>query len=85
MDPDPLSKIIKSLRKRGFIKEANILEDLFEVKPSPQMALITECPICGPEKGLPCALCHGAGELVSIVADDEEDQRVTKELAPKKK
>jgi hypothetical protein len=83
-DPSPIHKIIKSLKKRGFVKEANILEDLFIVEPPRQTGIAVDCPICGGKKGLPCALCEGAGELVSAVPDDEEDQRITQELDLKK-
>ena len=80
-DPSPIIKLINSLRKRGFVKEANILEELFTVEPPhARTALVTDCPICGGQRGNKCELCKGTGELVSIVADDEEDQRIVEEL-----
>lgn len=82
MDPDPhIVKIINSLRKRGFVKEAGILEDIFTTEPPHKKALVTECPICGPVEADPnCVLCDGSGELVSIVPDDEEDKRIADAL-----
>lgn len=84
MDPEPstISKLINSLKKRGFEKEAGVLEEIF-VEPAPKHALVTECPICGPDPKQAdpnCVLCDGSGELVSIVPDDDEDQRVLDEL-----
>lgn len=85
MDPDPsnIIKIIQSLKKRGFEKEANVLEEIFAPEPPHKKALVTECPICGPDPKQAdpnCVLCEGSGELVSVVPDDDEDQRVLEEL-----
>lgn len=82
MDPEPsnISKIIKSLKKRGFEKEAHVLEELFSVEPAHKKVLVTDCPICGNEPDPSCVLCDGTGELSSAVGDDDEDQRVLDEL-----
>lgn len=84
MDPDAnINKLINFLKRRGFVKEANILEDVF-TEPE-QKKLITDCPICGPTKAdSNCILCDGTGEIVSIVPDDTEDERVIEELKLKK-
>ena len=82
MDPEPIHKIINSLRKRGLVKEANILEEIF-VTPPKKVELVTQCPICGSEPDPECLLCEGSGELISQAPDDEEDQRVQKELGLK--
>jgi hypothetical protein len=82
MDPEPshIIKILKLLRQRGFSKEANVLEDLFSVEPPHKKVLVTDCPICGNVPDPNCVLCDGSGELSSVVADDEEDARITDEL-----
>lgn len=80
MDPDPsnIIKIINSLRKRGFEKEANGLEEFLSIEP--KKMFIADCPICGDKPEPNCVLCDGTGELSSSVGDDEEDQRVLEEL-----
>lgn len=81
MDPDPLyfTKLVQSLKKRGFTKEAHSLEEFLAVEPE-KNELITVCPICGNEPEPECVLCDGSGEIVSIAPDDMEDQRVKEEL-----
>jgi len=82
MDPEPshINKIIQSLKKRGFTKEANVLEEIFIPPTHKKIELVTDCPICGSQPEPNCVLCDGTGELSSSVGDDDEDARVMKEL-----
>jgi hypothetical protein len=76
-----LTRFLHSLRARGFVKQANILETLFPK--NTETELVTQCPICGSEGQEGCLLCDGSGELVSALEDDQEDIRIQKELAIK--
>ena len=76
-----IHKLIQSLSKRGMTKQSSFLEDIL-IQESPTNRLLTQCPICdndAPEED--CILCDGTGVLLSInTPDDEDDERVKKEL-----
>jgi hypothetical protein len=72
-----INKMMNVLKKYGFTKEANIVSKLFAPK---QLEVEVSCPICLDDPDEDCVLCNGSGEIVSIVKDDNEDNRIQKEL-----